>query len=37
MYQEDNKNHSSFDSNAKLQYALDKHYSLEELDDELEI
>lgn len=37
MYREDNKNHSSFDSNAKLQYALNKHYSLEELDDELEI
>ena len=37
MYQEDSKTYSNFDSNAKLQYALDKHYSLEELNDELEI
>ena len=37
MYQKDNKNNSSFDSNAKLHYALDKHYNLKELDDEVKI
>ena len=37
MYQEGTKTHSNFGSNAKLQYVLDKHYSLEEINDELEI
>ena len=32
-----NKIHSDFNSSAKLHYAMEKHYSLEELDDEMEI
>ena len=32
-----NKIHSDFNSSAKLHYAMEKRYSLEELDDEMEI
>ena len=31
------KTYSDFNSSAKLHYAMEKHYSLEELDDEMEI
>ena len=34
---QNDKTYSDFNSSAKLHYAMEKHYSLEELDDEMEI